>query len=146
MFWLHKSTGCMRKFTETQYKVKKRFCSSSCVGVFQDNIVDWCVKDFRYTIMQSQIQLGSIAMAPVWGRMVCILLVVAGRSATWWVNTCVSQFSFWSNFMKMTNFFLKFLSVVWEFWILAYWIIKGSLYPLFLSSYICIQRPAKLVY
>jgi hypothetical protein len=39
------------------------------VEVFLRNKADWWVTDFRYTVTQSPIQLASIVMTPMWGRM-----------------------------------------------------------------------------
>jgi hypothetical protein len=36
--------------------------------IFLGDVVDWWVKDIRYTLMWSQIQLTSTVMEPVWQR------------------------------------------------------------------------------
>jgi hypothetical protein len=54
-------SGCMseKTLTETTYKVKTYFHSSSRAGVFICDIVYWWVKDFSYIVMWSQIRLVS---------------------------------------------------------------------------------------
>jgi hypothetical protein len=67
VYQLYEPAIFMRKtIAETQYKVKTTlFCFSSCMGVLLGDIADWWVKDFRYNVMQSQIQVASIVMVPM---------------------------------------------------------------------------------
>jgi hypothetical protein len=61
----------MRKLlTETLHKVKTTHSSfSSWMGVFLSETADWWAKDFRCSVMRTQIQLASSVMVPAWGRM-----------------------------------------------------------------------------
>jgi hypothetical protein len=55
------------------------------------------MKEFTYTVMQSQIQLAFTVMCPAWGRM-----MDSADSGSWNIHEFISRFS--SNFIGMVSF------------------------------------------
>jgi hypothetical protein len=96
---LHESASCMRKILiVTLYKVKTHFRFNSCVGVFLWDIVTWWMRFWiLYTVTQSQIQLASPVMAPVWGR------IMGSAPSDSCKNYCMVGGNIWASQMFLNN-------------------------------------------